>query len=65
AQLITVRGEPAAMLVPVEDERRRPPLSSKSLADVLLSAPRVLNNDEADRLFGRDAGDATGGPDDA
>ncbi len=53
--LITVRGEPAAMLVPVEADRTRWS-PSKSLAEVLLSAPRVLSDEEADRVFDREPG---------
>jgi prevent-host-death family protein len=54
AQVITVRGEPAAVLVPIEDFRAHHAASRKSLAEVLLSAPRVLSDAEADQLFARD-----------
>jgi antitoxin Phd len=54
AQVITVRGEPTAVLVPIEDFELHHSASRKSLAEILLSAPRVLSDEEADELFARD-----------
>lgn len=54
AQVITVRGEPTAVLVPIEDFRTHYSPSRKSLAEILLAAPRVLSDEEADELFARD-----------
>jgi prevent-host-death family protein len=54
AQVITVRGEPTAVLVPIQDFELHHAASRKSLAEILLSAPRVLSDKEADELFARD-----------
>jgi prevent-host-death family protein len=54
AQVITVRGEPTAVLVPIADFELHHSTLRKSLAEILLSAPRVLSDEEAEELFARD-----------
>lgn len=42
ATLVTKRGKPAAMLVPVEDARRIYPVDQPNFADALMAIPHEL-----------------------